>query len=140
MVSIVAVEDNPSDAQLLKQALKSSQTEYKLTIFEDAVSAAEYLWNARTGASQLIILDLKLPERSGLELLHKLKADKHLRRVPVVVFAGSDNPSDILSAYALHANCYLLKKRSAAEHLRTLRTMLDFWVATACLPGQEAFE
>ncbi|MBV8068731.1 MAG: response regulator [Acidobacteriaceae bacterium] len=140
MLRIVAVEHNQADTHLLKEALAQALTDCTLTSFEDAESAAKYLWAAPFHDAQLIILDLKLPGRSGLELLRDLKTDEHLCKIPVIVLAGSDSPNDIRSAYALHASCYILKRKSAAEHLQTLRTMFDFWSTTAALPWQETLD
>lgn len=134
MLRIVAVEDNPADTDLLEEALRLSTREFSLTAFEDAESAATYLAGPSVRDLQLIILDLKLPGRSGLELLRDIKADTELRKVPVIVLAASEDPKDVSSAYALHASCYLVKRRSMKEQLNTLLVLLDFWLGTASLP------
>lgn len=136
MLRIVAVEDNPVDTDLLEEALRLSSKQFSLRAFEDAESAAKYLFGSRTGESQLIILDLKLPGRSGLEFLREIKADRELRKVPVVVVTGSEEPEDIFSAYALHASCYLVKRRSMEDQLSALIALVDFWFQTASLPWQ----
>ena len=140
MLRIVAVEDNSADTQLLREALRLSMGEFTLTTFEDAESASQYFSNTRSEASHLIVLDLKLPGRSGLELLRDLKADEDLRNIPVIVLAGSDDLEDVKSAYALHASCYLVKRLTATEQLKALRTMVDFWLTTAWLPWHQHAE
>lgn len=141
MLRIVAIEDNTADTQLLREALQLSTSDFTLTTFEDAESAVAYLVKARAETSHLIVLDLKLPgRRSGLELLREIKADKDLRNIPVIVVAGSEDPDDVRSAYALHASCYLVKRGSAAEQLNALRMMVDFWITTARLPWYRSTE
>lgn len=136
MLRIVAVEDNPADTDLLEEALRLSAKDFTLATFADAESAARYLSSVPAGDSQLIILDVKLPGRSGLEFLRDIKADRELRTIPVIVLAGSDDPEVVCSAYALHASCYVVKRRSMSEQLSALRAVLEFWLGTASLPLQ----
>jgi two-component system, chemotaxis family, response regulator Rcp1 len=138
MLRIVAVEDNQADTDLLEEALRLSAKEFSLTRFEDAESAAKYLSNERACEAQLIILDLKLPGRSGLELLREIKADTEMRKIPVIVVTASEDPRDVSSAYELHASCYLVKRRSVAEQLKALIALLEFWLGTASLPWQQS--
>lgn len=138
MPRIVAVEDNRADTDLLEEALRLSTKKFSLVAFEDAESASKYLLNAHAPESQLIILDLKLPGRSGLELLREIKADTELRKIPVIVVAASDDPKDVSSAYELHASCYLVKRRSMTEQLNALLALLDFWLGTASLPCDQS--
>jgi chemotaxis family two-component system response regulator Rcp1 len=139
MLRIVAVEDNPADTDLLEEALRLSSEDFSLEVFGDAESAAKYLFSSRAEGLQLIILDLKLPGQSGLEFLREIKADRELCKVPVIVVAGSEDPKDVSSAYALHASCYLVKRPSMTDQLTALIAMVDFWFRTASLPWHQNF-
>jgi two-component system, response regulator len=115
-VDILLVEDNPQDAELTMRALKKSSLANRLFVVEDGAEALDFLFcRGKYGARDLVhspkvvLLDLKLPKMSGLEVLQALKGDERTRSIPVVIVTSSKEDPDIKAAYALGANSYVVK-------------------------------
>lgn len=109
---ILLVEDNPIDAQILEHAFSASQVPHQLDIIGDGQTAIDLLTelkDSRTGLPRLIILDLNLPQKGGLELLREIKAQEVLRRIPVIVMSSSRSDRDVNSAYESGASLYVRK-------------------------------
>lgn len=113
---ILLVEDNPHDAELTIRSLKKKNLANRLVVVEDGEAALEYLFCrgrfASRDASQapkVVLLDLKLPKVSGLEVLRALKDNERTRLIPVVILTSSREDPDIDAAYALGVNSYVVK-------------------------------
>jgi two-component system response regulator len=104
---ILLVEDNPDDAALTLRALSRHNLANRVQVARDGVEAFECLRDR--SRPKVILLDLKLPRISGLEVLERLKADAETRTIPVVVLTSSREEPDIARAYALGANSYIVK-------------------------------
>lgn len=139
-IEILLVEDNPGDVRLTKEALKDNKVRNNLTVVEDGVEAMSFL--RREGKyigsprPDLILLDLNLPKKDGREVLSEIKADEHLRRIPVVVLTTSKAEEDILRAYDLNANCYITKPVDFDQFIRVVKTIEDFWLTMVKLPPE----
>src|SRR5690349_13942182 len=113
LVRILLVEDNPGDVRLTREVLKDSRLHHELHVVPDGEAAVSFL--KRLAPYQdvirpdLILLDLNLPKKDGRQVLEEIKADVSLRSIPVVVLTTSHAEQDILTAYSLHANCYIQK-------------------------------
>src|SRR5690348_9795065 len=108
---VLVVEDNEGDIRLVQEALKQAKSSCQLTVVKDGVAAIEHLRQQR-GASEhpdLILLDLNLPLKDGREVLREIKEDEELKHIPVLVLTSSGSADDVMTAYRLHANCYLTK-------------------------------
>lgn len=136
--TILAVEDSPTDARLLQEAVKELALPWKLWIQPDALEAKNFLRKDgmfnRAPRPHLIFLDLNLPKKQGLELLDEIKQDEQLKDIPVIILSASAWDIDILKAYALHANSYLIKPILLEQFIRILKTVHEFWFETAKLP------
>lgn len=115
-IEILLVEDNPQDAELTVRALKKQNLANQISTVEDGAEALDLLfcrgrYSARkpSESPKVILLDLKLPKLSGLEVLKALKGDERTRHIPVVVVTSSREDPDIKAAYALGANSYVVK-------------------------------
>ena len=115
-VDILLVEDNPQDAELTTRALKKNNLANRLITVEDGAEALDFIfcrgkYATRNNAHspKVVLLDLKLPKVSGLEVLRALKQDERTRSIPVVVVTSSREDPDIKTAYALGANSYVVK-------------------------------
>jgi two-component system, response regulator len=115
-VDILLVEDNPQDAELTIRALKKHNLANRLIVVEDGAEALEFLFGRGKYAGRdaghppkVVLLDLKLPKVSGLEVLRALKQDERTRPIPVVIVTSSREDPDIKTAYALGANSYVVK-------------------------------
>lgn len=135
---ILLVEDNPGDIRLTQEALRESKINATLHVTMDGVEGCDYLFR-RSGYEEaicpdLIMLDLNLPRRSGLELLKIVKADETLKNIPVVIFTTSDANEDIKKCYSNHANCYILKPVDFDEFFDIMMLIDQFWFKTVQLP------
>jgi two-component system, chemotaxis family, response regulator Rcp1 len=132
-IEILLVEDNPGDVRLTQEALRESKVLNHLSVASDGVEALAMLRREGPYASQprpgLILLDLNLPRRDGRELLADIKADPVLRRIPVVVLTTSDAEGDVVRAYDLHANCYIVKPVDLDQFIRVIQTIEGFWLS-----------
>jgi two-component system, response regulator len=113
---ILLVEDNPQDAELTVRSLKKKNLANDLVVVEDGEEALEYLFcrgrfanRDVNQAPKVVLLDLKLPKVSGLEVLRALKQNEQTRTIPVVIVTSSREDPDIKTAYDLGANSYVVK-------------------------------
>lgn len=133
--NILLVEDDLNDVLLIKRAFNRANLLSPLHVVNDGDSAVDYLAGSDQYGDRslhplpaLILLDLKLPRRSGLEVLEWLKQQPELRRLPVVVLTSSKENKDIDRAYDLNANSYLVKP-VAPDALLEMVKMLDlYWL------------
>jgi two-component system response regulator len=137
-VEILLVEDDPADEQLVQEGLKDSPVPVSLNVVEDGVEALHYLRGEGEYAAavlpDLVLLDLKMPRKGGLEVLAEMKADPVLRRIPVIVLTTSDAPEDVLRAYDLQASCYVTKPADLEEFSRTMDAIKGFCLTIVQLP------
>lgn len=135
---ILLVEDNPGDIILITEALKDTPVLHRLNIVRDGMEAIEFLHKKgayeRAPRPVLVILDLNLPCKDGREVLELIKSDPVLKRIPVIVFSGSNSPSDIISSYDHCANCYLVKPINLESYRTRVHSILDFWLNQVSLP------
>jgi len=116
LIDILLVEDNPRDAELTIRALKKRNIANALHIVGDGAEALDYIFcrgeyahREPSRPPKVILLDLKLPKMSGLEVLKAIKSEGSTRAIPVVVLSSSREDPDIAAAYALGANSYVVK-------------------------------
>ncbi|MCU0411822.1 MAG: response regulator [Bacteroidetes bacterium] len=126
-VEILLVEDNPADARLVRETLKDGRMETNLTVARDGVEAIERLADAEHYRPDLILLDLNLPRKNGLEVLEEIKQHESLRSIPVIVMTTSESDQDILRAYNLHANAFITKPVDLDQFTEVVRKTEDFW-------------
>ena len=123
-----------------KEALEYSKIVNNLHTVPDGVEAMAFLRQEgkyhdapRPG---LILLDLNLPKKDGREVLAEIKNDENLKRIPVVVLTTSKSEADVLKAYGLHANCYIVKPVDFEKFAEVVRSIENFWFAVVTLPGE----
>ncbi|MCW3035866.1 MAG: receiver box response regulator, partial [Actinobacteria bacterium] len=112
-VQILLVEDSPSDVAMTVAALREGHIANDMHVAGDGETAVDFLHRrgefAGVPRPDLILLDLNLPKKDGLEVLADVKADDDLKTIPVVVLTTSAAESDVLRSYKLHANSYVTK-------------------------------
>jgi two-component system, chemotaxis family, response regulator Rcp1 len=142
-VKILLVEDNPADVGLVEEAFQDGRLHYDFGVAGDGVAALDYLRRrgefANVSEPDLILLDLNLPKKDGREVLAEIKADAHLREIPVIVLTTSDDEADVHRAYGLHANCYLTKPVDFEDFMRKIRSIEEFWLTFVRLPRKKAY-
>jgi CheY-like chemotaxis protein len=145
---VLLVEDNPGDVRLVREALNLSLTgtdrRVELHVAADGEEAMAWLRGAqpeaggggrRTRRPDLLLLDLDLPGRGGLEVLAEVKGDPVLRRTPVVVLTGSATEDEVAGAYDRLANGLVIKPPGLDEFAAAVRGIAHFWLRSASLPS-----
>lgn len=137
-VRILLVEDNAGDVRLTREALLEGRVANELMVAADGVEALAMLRRegVHSGAARpdLILLDLNLPKKDGREVLHEIKTDPALMRIPVVVLTTSKAEEDIVRTYDLHANCYVTKPVDFDKFVSVIKSIDDFWLTVVRLP------
>jgi two-component system, chemotaxis family, response regulator Rcp1 len=137
---VLLIEDNPADARITLEAIKEAGMAEEVTILRTGEDAEEFLYRrgrfVQARPPDLILLDLNLPGKDGREILTEIKKDPVLRKIPVIVLTTSTAEQDVLDAYDMHANCYIVKPMSYAGILETLERIDEFWFGVARLPSR----
>ena len=134
-VKILLVEDSPLDAELTIRALKDGKLANAVEWVKDGQQALDYLFQegsyaGRTGnMPQLVLLDLKMPRVSGIEVLRAIKADPRTRKIPVVVMTSSQEERDIAESYDLGVNSYVVKPVDFTAMTNLARQAGYYWLA-----------
>lgn len=134
---ILHIEDSPADARLLEEGF-SDELRTHLHWVSDGAEALNFLKqeppHADAPRPDLVVLDLNLPNKSGIEVLESIKTDEKLTVIPVVVLSSSDSPSDIEEAYRHHANAYLVKPMDIDAFESIAEQLEAFWLHAAKPP------
>lgn len=126
---ILHVEDNPDDVMLIGLAFRKAGVPAKLEVAIDGDKAIALLSNGGSETSPAcVLLDIKLPTISGLEVLAWIRKQPHLRRLPVIMFTSSLLADDINQAYDLGANSYLLKPSDLDTLITLAKTIDHYWL------------
>ena len=138
---ILSVEDDPNDVFFLQHAFESAKIGIALQVVPDVEEAIRYLAAEGKYARRdlfplpyLTLLDLKLPGREGLELLHWLQTQPELRTLLVIVLTSSRDPRDVTEAYGLGARSYLVKPISVNTRLEMVKALKSYWLDFNQLP------
>jgi CheY-like chemotaxis protein len=133
--SILLVEDDPNDIILIKRAFEKASITNPLPVVEDGEEAISYFAGKGPYSDRvkyplpiLLLLDLKLPRKSGHEVLEWLRRQPMLKRLPVVVLTSSQQDSDINRAYDLGANSYLVKPVTFDTLVEMMKTLNFYWL------------
>ncbi|MEA2504754.1 MAG: hypothetical protein QOG36_1797 [Actinomycetota bacterium] len=137
-VQILLVEDSPSDVAMTVAALREGHIANDMHVAGDGETAVDFLHRrgefAGVPRPDLILLDLNLPKKDGLEVLADVKADDDLKTIPVVVLTTSAAESDVLRSYKLHANSYVTKPVGFEPFLAAVQQIETFWLTLVRLP------
>ncbi len=137
-IEILLVEDSPSDADLAIEALSHGKILNNLHFVEDGVEAMKFLRKQAPYITvprpDLILLDLNLPKKSGVEVLKEIKTDPNLKRIPVLILTTSSAQEDIIKSYSLHANCYITKPVDFLQFTKVINLIEEFWLTIVKLP------
>ena len=132
---ILLVEDDAADANLLCRGFEKAKIVNRIIHLLSGDDALGYLAGVKEYADRtvyplpaLILLDLKLPGLTGLQLLQWKRAQEQIRRIPVVVLTSDDDPETISAAYDAGANSYLVKPGTSAEILRMVKAIDQYWM------------
>ena len=133
--NILLVEDDPRDVELTLAALEEYRLASQVAVVDNGAEALDYLYRRgkfktrAAGNPIVVLLDLKMPKVSGLEVLKTIKADEDLKIIPVVVLSSSRETPDLIECYQHGVNAYVVKAVDFGEFVRAIKQLVIFWVA-----------
>jgi CheY-like chemotaxis protein len=139
---VLLVEDDPDHAELVRRGLEEYGSRLEVTHVVDGEAALAYLRERESrgapGRPHLILLDLRLPRVDGLEVLREIKSSPDLSEIPCVVLTTSQAEGDMVKAYRLHANSYLVKPGTYTGFVELIANAERYWLRRNALPPQRA--
>lgn len=133
--SILLVEDNPDDEDLTLRALRQAKVANEVIVARDGVEALDYMFGKGKFAGRdvtilpaVVLLDLKLPKLSGLDVLQRLRADARTRLIPIVILTSSSEDEDMLQSYASGANSYVRKPVEFGAFANSVSQLGVYWL------------
>ncbi len=140
-VLILCAEDDPEDRMLIKEAFKESRLVNELRFVEDGEALADYLHRRNEYSNPhkspmpgLILLDLNMPKKNGLQALHEIRDGPKLRRIPVIALTTSQAEEDILRSYEGGLNSYITKPVTFDNFVKTVEHLGEYWSQLVELP------
>jgi CheY-like chemotaxis protein len=130
---ILLVEDNRNDAELTLEALAENNLTNAVELVTDGAQALDYLFHRGAFAGRgngnpaVVLLDLKLPKVSGIEVLQQIRADEKLKLIPVVVLTSSHEEKDMVASYNLGVNAYVVKPVDFRAFMDAVKALGLFW-------------
>lgn len=139
---LLVIDDDSGDIDLIKEALSLTADEslqINLNAVEDGEEGLQFLRKMGNYKDvpkpDLILLDLNMPRMGGHEVLEEIKKDEQLKSIPVIILTTSNASFDVEKSYRLGANSYITKAKDFSEFLKMAKTIKDFWLRVATLPG-----
>ena len=144
-VQILLVEDNPDDVEITTRALAKSRIGNGLAVVRDGQEALDYLrregdygGNPDLPRPDLVLLDINLPRVNGLEVLARIRSDKAIARLPVIMLTASSQEEDIVRSYDAGANSFIQKPVEFEKFVHALEVIGEYWLVVARLPPKVA--
>lgn len=142
-VIIVMADNSPEDYLLAQKALAAINTNHRLDIVPDGNALLAYLrrqapyeWLKESPLPRLILLDLNIPNKNGLDALREIKEDPRLRRIPVIILAGSDQEEAVLDSYDYGANSFIMKSTAVHSLAHIIEEIGKYWLEIVELPPE----
>lgn len=137
-IKILLVEDSRADARLIVEVFKEERIAVDVEIVRDGEAAMSYLRRegeySEKPLPDLILLDLNMPKKDGREVLAEVKADEHLKSIPIVILTTSQSEEDILKSYNLQASCYVTKPIDLEQFTKIIKALDGFWFSAVRFP------
>ena len=139
-VHILLVEDNEGDIVLTLEAFEESKILNKFSVVRNGKEALDFLFRRPpfTDAKEpdIILLDINLPLKSGIEVLQEVKNDEQVKHIPVIMLTTSSSERDISLSYKYHANCYITKPVEVSKFLEAVNAIEHFWLQIVSLDSK----
>ena len=139
-VEVLLAEDNRGDVALTRRALRDSKLMVNLHVVADGEEAMRFLRRQGEHADavrpDLILLDINMPLKNGLEVLAEIKQVPDLRAIPVCILTTSSSDGDIAAAYEHHANAYITKPVDLSQFVEVVKAIESFWFTIVRLPEE----
>jgi CheY-like chemotaxis protein len=136
---VLQVEDNEADVRLTREALREAGQEVRLSVVADGEQALAFLRNEPgfedVPRPHLVLLDLNLPRKDGVEVLQEMRKDPELAPIPVIVLTSSSEARDVDACYAAGANAFVVKSVELDEFIDRIGVIREFWLGVAQLPS-----
>jgi len=126
--TILLVEDNQDDIDLTLRAFEKTTLANEIVVVRDGPEAIDYLLARLAPLPEVVLLDIKLPKLSGLEVIQRLRADERTRRLPIVILTSSNEEQDIVLAYRFGANSFVRKPVDFAQFAMAARQLGIYWL------------
>ena len=131
IIDILLVEDNPDHAELVMRALNEGGHDCQIHWVKNGQEAFDFLQEKRkehANFPEMILLDIKLPKLTGIELLKKIKADPGLSNIPVIMMTTSERSEEIDSCYQLGVNSFIVKPVKFSEFFEKVKSIKHYWL------------
>jgi DNA-binding response OmpR family regulator len=141
-LEILLVEDNKGDVGLITEFFIDSEIRNNIHVAEDGEEAMRFLYGKdqylASPIPYIIILDWNLPKKDGSEVLKEIKENTNLKSIPVIILTTSSAEKDMVRAYDLHANAYIVKPLDFGEFMTVIGSIQDFWFKAVTLPPKHS--
>ena len=134
-IEILLVEDNPRDVEMTLRALRKHNLANNVHVVKDGAEALDFIFSRGAyahrdpnHAPKVVLLDLKLPKVSGLEVLRAIKGDEQTRTIPVVVLTSSQEEKDMVESYRLGVNSYIVKPLDFDKFIESVGQLGLYWL------------
>ncbi len=138
LIEILLVDDNATDIRIMQEALDVAHVANRLHSARDGVEAMAFLRrensNGKAPRPDLILLDVNMPRKGGLEVLAEIKADPELRSIPTVMLTSSADDENVARAYKLQANGFVVKPVDLDDFITVVGGIEQYWSGIATLP------
>ncbi len=138
---ILLVEDNPVDVMIVQKAFGKCSLRTDLHVAEDGEQAMDFLCKRgkffSASSPDIILLDLNLPKKHGLDILSEIKQDPSMRHISVFILTTSDDPEDIRKSDELEADRFITKPGDMEQFTKALESLMEFWFTVVRLPTRE---
>ena len=139
-IEILLVEDNEGDVFLTRKAFEKAKISNTISVAIDGEIALKKLRREDEFADytlpDIVVLDINLPKKDGMQVLTEMKQDENLRRIPVVILTSSQAEQDVLKTYDLHASGYVVKPLNFEKFVEVVAAVEDFWFSIVTLPSK----
>ena len=134
-VEVLLIEDNPNDVELTLHTLKKNHLANRIHVVRDGAEAIDFLFcrgayenRNPDHTPKVILLDIKLPKVDGLEVLRRIRRDKRMRLLPVVIMTSSREERDIIESYKLGINSYIVKPLEFGQFSEVVHQVGCYWM------------
>lgn len=140
-IKILLAEDNPGDARLTEKAFEKAKLANKFYVVKNGKEALKFLRQEGEYANKprpdLILLDIQMPEKNGIDVLKEIKQDPELKHIPAIILTSSKEEEDILKSYKSYANAYLTKPIDFKGFREMVKKFDNFWFKIVKLPTKK---
>ena len=141
-LKILLIEDDPGNIKLVEEAVAANSPEHRMFVANYGEEALDFLENdtQKKGIPDVILLDLKLPRMTGIEVLEEIKKNENYSSIPVIVLTNSDSPEVMKTVTAYPSTSYIIKPSGYTEYLELVNFIVEYWKKHSKIPHGEDFK